>query len=97
MTLPVAVILNRFVTDFLVLMPLGRRINFNSIAKERGMYIFICVVASAKFFKIGLPSRHDDFPAKRPYLRHYHTSQICAACRRDASASGRFGTNSCAT
>jgi len=34
-TLPVAVILNRLAADFLVLMPFGRRIKFNSIAKER--------------------------------------------------------------
>src|SRR5438045_213527 len=39
-TLPVAVILNRFAADFLVLMPLGRRIKNEStiVEKERAIY-----------------------------------------------------------
>jgi hypothetical protein len=36
-TLPLAVILNRLATDFFVLMPLGRRINY-SLQKERAIY-----------------------------------------------------------
>ena len=54
-TLPVAVILNRLATDFLVLMPLGRRINqINSKLENEGeLYVPTHPMASLKlrFFR----------------------------------------------
>jgi hypothetical protein len=53
MTLPVPVILNRLATDFFVLMPLGRRINFIiSIAKGRALYVKAQAEASAIFVQL---------------------------------------------
>jgi hypothetical protein len=50
MTLPVPVILNRLATDFLVLIPLGRRINSISDKKEREIYLSAPPEASVKLF-----------------------------------------------
>src|SRR5215469_12503688 len=40
-TLPLAVILNRLATDFLVLMPLGRRINQFLLFKKSAQYKYV--------------------------------------------------------
>src|SRR5688572_32262979 len=57
-TLPLAVILNRFATDFLVLMPLGRRINAELSLTKRARNISAWPPSTQALFSLSLLYSH---------------------------------------